>query len=569
MSKVIRVNTNTGSTTTEELKRDYRYFGNRGLIAKTMSDEVNPKCDPLGAENKLIISTGIFAGTPLTTAHRISVGGKSPLTGTIKEANVGGNAGYLLAQHGIKMIIVEDSPGNDNLKLLVIDKSGKAELVPADGYAGMNNYELVEKLKGKYGDKIGIMSIGVAGERGYRNSTVQITDVSTGHPNRSAARGGMGALMGAKKIKAIVIEEPATRQEFKYVDKARFDAANKRLVDSITAETNPARGFTTVGTINNVGMTGAMALIPVRNYSGDFFVNDRLNKINGPAFLEKLKERGGRNQLPCQPGCVVRCGNIYNDSNGEYLTGGLEYETVAMVGTNCDIDDIDYIAKVDQICDDIGVDTIETGATLAVCMEAGKIPWGDTKAALALVQEMADGTEFGNILGQGTETVGKHLGVKRIPVVKGQSLSGYEPRNAQVIGVTFSTTPMGADHTAGVAMMPNSDQMPKVFRVSMSGMLQGNMALSDNMMCMFAFMGTMSDPTILPDLMSGAYGGEWTTEEMQQISKDTLNLEREFNKAAGFTQDDDVLPDFFYNEVAPSTGAIFNLTNEDLSDTFK
>ena len=399
MSKIIRVNTSTGQTSSEELKKDYQQFGNRGLIARIMTDEVNPKCDPLGKENKLIFSTGIFSGTPLSAGHRISAGGKSPLTGTIKEANAGGNVGYLMAGHGVRAIIFEDIPAGNDWKMLVIDKSGKAELVPAAEYAGMNNYELTDKLKAKYGENIGILSIGTAGERGYRNCTVQVTDFSTGHPDRAAARGGMGAVMGAKKIKAVVVEQPENRAAFQYADKAKFDAANKRLVDATLAETNPARGFTTVGTINNVDMTGAMALLPVRNYSGEFFGSEKLKKINGPAFMAKLKETGGKNQLPCQPGCIVRCGNYYNNSKGEYLTGGLEYETVALVGSNCDIDDLDTIAEIDRICDDIGVDTIETGATLAVCMEAGKIAWGDRQGAIALVREMADGTEFGRLLG--------------------------------------------------------------------------------------------------------------------------------------------------------------------------
>ena len=494
MSKVIRVNTKTGNVTSEDFKKEYQLFGNRGLVAKVMSDEVDPKCDPLGKDNKLILCTGIFAGTILPMAHRLSAGGKSPLTGTIKESNVGGTAATLLAQHGIKMIILEDIPSDDRWKILSIDKSGKVNLLPADEYAGLNNYALVEKLQGKYGKDIGIISIGVAGERGYRNSTVQVPDASSGHPSRAAARGGLGALMGSKKIKAVVIEKPARKKSFEYAYKEKFEEARKKLVKA----TNPNQGFTTVGTINNVDMTGTMALLPVRNYSGEFFGHERLQKINGPAFLEKLKQNGGRNKLPCQPGCIVRCSNIYNDEKGEYLTGGLEYETVAMVGSNCDIDDLDSIARIDRLCDDLGIDTIETGATLAVCMEAGKIPWGDAKAAIALVQEMVNGTEFGNLLGQGTAVTGKELGISRTPAVKGQSLSGYEPRNGHIIGITYSTTPMGADHTAGVAMMPNSDQMPKVAKITIGSMIQNNQATCDNMMCMFGFMSTMGDPSIVP-----------------------------------------------------------------------
>jgi aldehyde:ferredoxin oxidoreductase len=569
MSKLIRVNAKTGSVTSEDVKKEYKLFGNRGLIAKVMNDEVNPRCEPLGPENKLIMGTGIFAGTQLSTAHRLSVGGKSPLTGTIKESNVGGNVAYLLIGHGIRMIIVEDAPAGDDWKLLVIDKNGKAELVPAKGYAGLNNYALVEKLKSEYGKRIGVASIGLAGERGYLNCSVQVTDATTGYPSRAAARGGTGAVMGSKKIKAVVVQPAASRYAFEYADKKKFDAASKRLAKAMLDENSMMHATTTVGTINLVAMTGAMGLIPVRNYSGELFDSKRLDKINGPAFLKKLETRGGKNQLPCQPGCLIRCGNIYNDSKGNFLTDGLEYETVAMCGTNCDIDDLDTIAKMDHMCDDLGLDTIETGATIGVCMEAGKIAWGDKKAALDLLREMAKGTEFGKLLGQGTAAVGTALGVKRTPVVKGQSLSAYEPRNGSVIGVTFATTPMGADHTAGVMFMPNADMMPKVARVSMSSMMQGNMATCDNIMCMYGFMSTMGDPTILPDLVAGAFGGEWTGDRVTQIGKDTIALERAFNKAAGFTIDDDVLPEFFYNEVAPSSGAIFDITKEYLADTFR
>ncbi len=565
MSKTLRVNVRTGAANYEDFKKEYRTFGGRGLIAKVMTDEVNPKCDPLGKENKFLLTTGILAETPLPMGRRLSVGGKSPLTGGIKETNVGGTMATLLIQHGIKMVIIEDLPSDDKWKLLVIDKSGKVELVPADEYVGLNNYTLVEKLQSKYGKKASILSIGLAGERGYRNSSVQVTDFSTGHPSRAGARGGMGTVLGAKKIKAIVVDEAADKAGFDYADKAKYDEARKKLVDGITSRPS---GFSTVGTISNVDMVGGMGLIPVKNFSGELYDSKKLKKINGDAFMAKLKKNDGKNGLPCQAGCVVRCSNYYNDKNGNYVTGGLEYETVALCGTNCMIDDLDTIAKMDRMCDDLGIDTIETGATIAVCMEAGKISWGDKKAAMGLIQEMIDGTEFGKLLGQGTAVVGKELGVKRTPAVKGQSLSGYDPRNSHIVGITYSTSPMGADHTAGVAMMPNSDQMPRQFRLSMGANMQANMATCDNLMCMFGFMGTMGDATILPGLMGGALGGEWDTAKINAIGSETLKLERAFNKAAGFTIDDDVLPDFFYDEVAPSTGAIFDLSKEDMAKAF-
>jgi len=567
MSKVLRVNTTRGTLKTEELKKDRQYFGGRGLIAKVMTDEVDPKCDPLGPDNKLIIATGMFAGTPISTGGRLSVGGKSPLTGGIKEANVGGTAGYMMAGHSIKMIVLEGA-GN-KWKVLRIDASGNPELASGDEYTGLNNYELVEKLRAKFGKGAAVVSIGNAGERGYKNSTVQVTDATSGHPSRAAARGGLGAVMGAKKIKAIVIEPATSRAAFPYVDKAKFDAANKKLVDATLAEGSFARGFTTIGTINTVGMTGYTGMLPVRNYSGQYFGIDRLQKIDGNAFLAKLKDTGGRNGVPCQPGCIVRCSNVYNGKNGKYLTSGLEYETVGLLGSNCDIDDLDWIAEADHLCDDLGVDTIETGATIGVCMDVGKIPWGDKKAAMGLLKEMVDGTPFGNLMGQGTAAVGKKLQAKRVPVAKGQAMAAYDPRNAQAIGVTYATSPMGGDHTAGTAMMPFADMMGKAMRSGMSGRMQMGQAFTDSLLCNFQFGLTNSDPTILPDLLNGSVGGNWDADKIAQAGRDIINMELAFNTGAGFTKKDTKLPDFFYTEVSEATGAVYDMTPDDLVDTFK
>jgi aldehyde:ferredoxin oxidoreductase len=393
MSKILRVNTTKGTIKSEEAKKGYQHFGGRGLIAKIMTEEVDPKCDPLGPDNKFIVATGIFAGTGLSTSYRFSVGGKSPLTRGIKEANTGGTAAFLMAGHGVKAIVFEGAPAGDKWSMLKIDASGKAELISAEGFAGLNNYALVDKLKAEFGKGIGVISIGNAGERGYKNSTVQVTDQTSGHPSRAAARGGMGSVMGSKKIKAIVIEPPTTRQAFPFVDKAKFDAANKKLVEATLAEGSFARGFTNIGTISTVDMSGYTGMLPVRNFSGEYFGHDRLLKINGAAFLAKLKESGGRNGVPCQPGCIVRCSNVYHDKNGEYVTSGLEYETLGLLGPNCDIDDMDWVAQADRVCDDLGVDTIETGATIGVCMDAGKIAWGDKKASMGLLKELDYCTE--------------------------------------------------------------------------------------------------------------------------------------------------------------------------------
>jgi len=239
-----------------------------------------------------------------------------------------------------------------------------------------------------------------------------------------------------------------------------------------------------IGTPALVDVTGPKAILPVRNYSGEFY--DKLASINREQFLSKLKANGGRSGKPCQAGCVIHCSNHYNDAKGEYLTSGLEYETVALLGANCDIADFDIIARMDWLCDDFGIDTIETGATIGVCMEAGKIPWGDGEAAIGLIEEMISGTELGKLLGQGTLVAGKTLGVKRIPTVKGQAMAAYDPRNLKGTGVTYATSPMGADHTAGLTMSAALNPISPLGQASLSGMVQSVAATADSFMCLFA-----------------------------------------------------------------------------------
>jgi aldehyde:ferredoxin oxidoreductase len=357
VAKVIRVNARTKTVMEEELKEEYRLLGGRSLISKVMIDEVAPTCDPLGAGNKLIICTTLLAGTTVPAAHRISVGGKSPLTGGIKESNSGGTSATLLARHNIKMIILEDLPDTDGWHLLKIEKDGTAKLIPADEYVGLNNYALVNKLKEIYGNRIGVISIGRAGEMLYKNSSLQHLDASTGYPSCASARGGMGAVMGSKKIKAIVIERAEAPHEFEYADKERFEVARKKFTD-VAANNEGMRWAREIGTPALVGVTGSMAILPVRNFSGKFY--DKLDSINGEKFMSNLQVNGGKSGEPCMTGCVIHCSNHYNDKTGEHLTSGLEYETIALCGSNCDIADLDVIARIDRMCDDFGLDTIET-----------------------------------------------------------------------------------------------------------------------------------------------------------------------------------------------------------------
>ena len=562
MWETIRVNVKEKTAIRNAVKAEYNGIGGRSMIAQFLTDEVNPKCDPLGVENKLIFCTGVFAGTKLTTAHRLSIGGKSPLTGGIKEANSGGDFAYLMAKQGIRSIIFEDLPSSDNWSVLYIDENGAPTLDSAEGFVGLNTYPLFEKLRIKYGKDVSIAGIGCGGERQYKIAAVMISEYMTGLPCRAAARGGLGAVMGSKKIKAIVIAKPAKAFEPSYADKESFDKAclafNKGLVDNIGL-----KGLKEVGTVVNIDMTSRKAVLPTRNFSGDF--SKVAKTLTSDVFLDTLAQQGGSNKHACQPGCVIHCSNRYHDKDGNYVTGGFEYETIALCGANLEIGDYDVIAKIDRMCDELGVDTMDTGAAIGVCMDNGLLEFGDAEGALGLIQQMNDGTEFGRILGDGCYATGKHLGAKRIPTVKKQAISGYDPRMTKGTGVTYATSPMGADHTAGLTAAVPMDGTSKAGQILLSQKIGKISTLGDSTMCLFAAMGGAANMPLLFQMYGTLYGIRPTPENFfVKLTTATLKLEKDFNRAAGFTDEDDKLPEFFSTERAPATGSVFDIEHTDL-----
>lgn len=566
MTKFLRINMNTSKITWEDVNEEYTYFGGRGLIAKLLNNEVNPTCEPLDAENKLIVCPGLLAGTMAPSSGRLSIGGKSPLTGTIKESNAGGIAAQQLAKLDLKALIIEGKPEPGSWYLLKLSKD-KTELLPAEEYVGMNNYQLTTELQKTFGDHVGIISIGGAGEKGYKNSSIQVTGTNK-YPSRAAARGGLGSVMGSKGIKAIILDVKGTA-EIDYADKDKFAEAAKNYIKGIKENPTSGQAMPALGTAVLVNVVNAMGALTTRNYScGNF---EHAESISGERLANLQSKRGGKIGHACHPGCAIRCSNTYNNEKGEYLTSGLEYETIALVGANCGIKSLDTIAIIDRMCDDFGLDTMDTGATIAVCMEAGKLKFGDEKGAIALVQEMIDGTEFGLILGHGTEYTGKKLGVKRIPTVKGQAMAGYDPRALKGTGVTYAVSPMGADHTAGNSLGdPSVNPTKKEGQVVLSTNLQVGMATFDNLgMCIFTGFCTDNPKNVgyLLEMMSAKFGGEWTPDRLFGTGVQTIALEKHFNKEAGFTYKDNRLPDFVYKEPLQPHGAVFDLTDEDLAQS--
>lgn len=566
MKKLLRINMENRTTLSEAVTEAFSLLGGRSLIATILHQEVDAKADPLGPQNKLIICPGLFADTVAPCSGRISVGGKSPLTGTIKESNSGGTMAKRMAALDLHGMVLEGQPQPGEWFVLVVGASG-VEFLPARPYLGMNNYQLGEELRMSLGSDISIASIGLAGERGYLNSSIQFTDID-GHPSRAAARGGLGALMGAKGVKAIVIKE-AKKTAWEYADKEKFVAANKSFVKAILAHPFSGQGLPALGTALLINVTNELGILPTHNFSLGRFAH--AEEISGERIAELQAKRGGKMSHICHSGCVIKCSQVYNDQDGKYLTSGFEYETIGLFGSNCGIRDIDMIAKLDRLCDDLGVDTMDAGCALGLCMEAGLIEFGDAEGAWRLAQEMAEGTELGRILGNGTAAVGRHLGVKRIPTVKGQALAAYDPRGLKGTGVTYATSPMGADHTAGNSIGAHTIAGNlKDGQVELSRNLQIVMTVFDSLgLCIFSGI-CCEDPEALGhlvDMAAAKFGGEWDVNRLMGLGVQSLIFEKQFNKAAGFTAKDDRLPEFMYTEVLTSVGSCFDISEEELAAT--
>jgi len=570
--KFLRVNMGEKAIQVEDVPQDYVGLGGRGLTSIMINAEVPPKCDPLGPKNKLIFAPGFLSGTSLPNTSRISIGAKSPLTGGIKESNVGGTVAAALGRLGITAVIIEGQAPDGELYFLKIDQKGEASLVPAQEYKGMRTYPLVEKILESYGKRTSVLCIGPAGESRLAVASIQSSDTD-GHPCRAAGRGGLGAVMGAKGLKALLVDQRGKNAD-PIADPEAFKEAVKAVTQMVKADHMNAEVMPKLGTAALVAPVNSMGAFP--SYNARKGVLDGWEKISGEAMAELIQERGGNpTHMGCTQ-CVIHCSNVFVDKEGKYVTGSLEYETIWAMGGMNGITDLDTIARLDNLCDDIGVDTMSTGVAMAVAMDAGYKEFGDAEAVIAMVEEIGQGTEFGRILGSGPAAVGKHFNHARVPVVKGQSIAAYDPRAMLGHGVTYTTSAMGADHTAGNVVGAYLTQMLDPLnpegQVETSRFLQIAMAAFDTMGQCF-----MADVALLSPEGFEAFGKVIGAKVGTQLGPDdfpqalgvrVLKAEREFNRKAGFTKQDDRLPRFFYEEPLPPHNTVFVISDKELDSTF-
>jgi aldehyde:ferredoxin oxidoreductase len=559
--EIWRVNLNQQVLSMEPVPSSWERLGGRGLLVRILLDEVVPTCDPLGPFNKLIFAPGLLTGHMLSSCDRISIGGKSPLTGGVKEANAGGSTGLKLAHLGIKALILEEKPEEDDWWVLYLSSDG-ARFEPAGNLVGLGVYAAARELLARYGQDVAIALIGPGGEMGLRAAGVQNLDRDQ-VPSRIAARGGLGAVMGSKRLKAIVIDAsnghppPIKNME-------SFRQAQKTFNQALKAHPQ-TQAYADYGTAAMTMLCNSFGGLPTRNFSSGQF--EWAERISGEHLRQLLLERDGEGETThaCMLGCSIRCSNVFADAQGKAVVSPVEYETIGLMGSNLGIDDLDVIARLNWELNDLGLDTIEIGAALGVAAEAGLWEFGDGEGALQLVAEIRQGSPLGRILGNGALITGTVLGVERIPAVKGQTISAYDPRAIKGTGVTYATSPQGADHTAGLTIRAKIDHLSPRGQAKLSRKAQVSMAGYDTLgVCIFAGFGISKAPEVISELLNARYGWNVGKDIRRELGQETLRLEREFNRRAGFTPPDDRLPEWMRREPLPPHNTVFDVPEEEL-----
>ena len=573
--KILRVNMSTHKISYEDLPSKYEMFGGRSMTSAITADEVPPDCHPLGPHNKVVLAPGIVTGTDAPTSGRISVGGKSPLTGGIKEANAGTKFAQVLGRLGIAAVVVEGYRKDHNYYLLKVTHSG-SELINATTWSGKGLYQAYKELFDKFGAGFSICGVGIAAELLGADTGVCFNDPE-GLPSRYAGRGGLGAVMASKGLKFIVADSTGA-PGVKIKDYDAFQSGKQKLIKALMSHdiTKPDGALNSYGTDVLINIINEAGGLPQRNFSSG--QDDRSENVSGEKKAEEIKKRGGVRPHECSPGCIIKCSEVWTKPDRTDPVGVLEYESVWALGPNCGIYDLDVVGELNRACNDLGLDTIEMGNTIAVAMEGGLAEFGDGKKALELLEEIRKKTPTGRILASGTETCGKVFGVVRIPVVKGQALPAYDPRPIKGIGVTYATTPMGADHTAGYAIATEilnvgGEADPfDIEKVELSRNLQVATAFLDSTgYCLFTAFAILDIPEGLEGIvetLNGVLGTKYTVDDVAEIGKQILRTERQFNEASGFTVKDDRLPEFMREEKLPPHNEVFDVPDAELDEVF-
>ena len=544
--KLARINLSTGEIKVEKLDLElaHKFIGGRGLGTKILYDEGVATVEPLSPENKLIYITGPMTGAAAPSTGRYMVVTKSPLTGMIACSNSGGIWGAKLKHAGWDAIIVE---GQAPEWTYISIEDDKIQLLDAREYLGMMSEEMDTKLKEKHGPTASVLNIGPAGEKQVLLAAIM------NDKDRAAGRSGVGAVMGSKKLKAIVVKSSRIKLD-NIADEEALKEATKKAMDVLMANPVTSSGLKQLGTAILVNIINNVGSLPTRNWQESYY--EQAEDISGEALAEKYLVRPGA----CYR-CPIACGRIIN-VNG-HVTGGPEYEPLWAYGANCGNNDLNVIDECNMLCNEYGLDAISTPCTIAAAMElyqrgaikeedcAGvPLEWGSTKALVEWTKRMGNPeTELDWLMSSGSARLCEHYGMPEISMsVKKQEMPAYDARGIQGIGITYATSNRGGCHVRGYMISPEVLGLPQQLdrtvtddKAAWAKTFQDLTAVIDSMgNCLFTSFA-LGAPEYA-DLLNAATGTNWTVEELLEIGDRIYNIERMFNKAAGMKPEDDRLP---------------------------
>lgn len=564
--KIARINLTTGQIKVEKLDLDmaHKFIGGRGLGTKILYDEGVATVDPLSPENKLIYITGPMTGANAPSTGRYMVVTKSPLTGMIACSNSGGIWGAKLKYAGWDAIIVEGEAPKWTYISIVDDK---IELLSAEEYLGMMSEAMDTALKEKHGADASVLNIGPAGEKKVLMAAIM------NDKDRAAGRSGVGAVMGSKKLKAIVVK--ASRRNLDNIaDVDALKAATKRAMDILMANPVTSSGLRQLGTAILVNIINNVGSLPTKNWQESYY--DKAEDISGEALAEKYLVKAGA----CYR-CPIACGRIIN-VNG-HVTGGPEYEPLWAYGANCGNNDLNVIDECNMLCNEYGLDAISVPCTIAAAMElyqrgaikeedcAGvPLEWGSTKALVEWTKRIGNPeTELDWLMSSGSARLCEHYGMPEISMsVKKQEMPAYDARGIQGIGITYATSNRGGCHVRGYMISPEVLGLPQQLdrtvtddKAVWAKTFQDLTAVIDSMgHCLFTSFAMGAQE--YTDLLNAATGTNHSVEEVLEIGDRIYNIERMFNKAAGMKPEDDRLPKRLLEEPisnGPSKGMVSQL----------
>ena len=531
-NNVLRINLKEKTASTEPLRMDFarKYIGSKGLAIRYMYEELEPGIDALGEKNKLFLTTGPLTGTPVPCSGKLSVAAKSPATGTMNDCSIGGHAGIRIKFAGYDMIIFE---GISEEPCYVVIEDDKVEFLDAGDLWGIGSHEAEAILAEKYGIEYSIMSIGPAGEK-LSNMACINSDYY-----RQAGRGGIGAVMGSKKMKAILIKGT------KGVKVANIEKTTDRILEilheDVLQEDNTF--VYDAGTTAFLEACGDGGIVPYKNFSS---ANDpEWEKYNGDVLMQYREGKRGCGS------CGLGCGNFLKIGNA--ICEGPEYETIAVAGPNAGITDPEHIVKFNEVCDNMGLDTISTGDTIVWAMEMTEkgiydfgIRFGEAEKMIEMVELIARQEGVGADLCRGTKYCSeKYGGTDFAMQVKGLEYPQYEPRGSWGMSLAYAVSDRGACHMRAYA--PNVEvfaaAMPPYTSEGKGQMVYelGEFNAVKFSLCICDFWGTITYE-IMSEMLTMITGEEWTPEEMGEVGRRVLNIGRAFNQREGFNRADDTVP---------------------------